>query len=75
MAKLNKTIAFDDGVTAVHFIAVSNVPGFSHKVLITKVGDRVVLKTYWMTQQFSACQKTAQFFLSKYTALVAERIA
>jgi alanine dehydrogenase len=50
----------------VSFYTVDNVPGFTHRVVITQMYDADALKIGWLAHGFRPSARTALYFLRKY---------
>ena len=55
----------------IRFVPISNVPGFTHKVLIIRNDDRKVIKKDWLGSDFKVSEKAAKYFYEKHIAAIA----
>jgi hypothetical protein len=66
MAKFTKVTEFRADDVTVSFVPTSDVPGFSHRVLLLNSATRSLVARDWLSVDATSSAKTAQYFYSKH---------
>ena len=66
-----KVIEFRTGNVAIRFEPVSDVPGFSHMVVIVKSGQFVAKD--WLSDESNPTQKNAEYYFDKHSAKMKQK--